>query len=337
MENAKKAFSAIGAIIVLLTCIYLFVNHQRGIGEKYSSDTDRFVFIRDVEKHAGTLTPASIIDDTKTLRLTDIFSDANKSRYGADTRPPDGVGLIVSFIWRNNGTRLREETFRIPVWNHSEQPSNARRREFVDESERKFDQLVQEFVKPVAVRYPYVLVLDTTNGGDNIAPGVQHTIDTMLSLKDAGHTVPFRIHFITGTIYQGDYFIADNVTKEALEEGMNRGRKKPVEDQSFVFSSLRSVLRNLDAGTTVEIYTDGTENSPPPGINLYKSSQLLDESNWKKLDDYFSLEGLTLDGVTIRLHPMKLDDYKKSLLQDKALQYIASRLKLTGAEVSIEL
>jgi hypothetical protein len=155
----------------------------------------------------------------------------------------------------------------------------------------------------------------------------------------------FNFYHLYAEDYQGGREQVDFCDAQAVRDATKRfvapdaGAKK-----SSLFGAIKSGLLELSDSVKntpriivrVHFFTDGLHNDDQ--LSVYKDRTLVEPLNWSKLDEVFSLgDEINLQGFEIHLHKLPANTTDRpQVLMDRALAYLADRLKKKGAEVTVE-
>jgi hypothetical protein len=307
--------------------------------------TVEFTFIRELKDGGNKINPASL-SGVRGEKVAEVFSPENKAAYGAHTATVQGgLGLRVTLRTTFKGKDVGEPKVLnlIPTLT-AEPPSNPARVALVSRAEAEFENALSSFTGEQRVNRATAFFLDTTSGVPRaLAARVAGVVRAEARTCAVGLNI-FNFYNLYAEDYQGgreqvDFCDAQAVTG-ATERFVapNAGAKK-----SSLLGAIKSGLMELSDSVRnmspiivrAHFFTDGLQNDDQ--LSVYKDRTLLEPRNWSKLDAVFDLEGLTLEGFEIHLHKLPANTTDRpQVLMDRALAYLADRLKKKGAEVTVE-
>ncbi len=328
----------VGSLLVIAIVIGSVVTYYANLGKGFIPQTEKLTFTRDVRKDGGVKLDPSKVISMEGVRLTEVFSQERMNRIGADTNPPDGVGLSVDFIIFNGSQELKRETFLIPGWQKYEAKFEDRR-EFVKSEAVRFKEPADRFTDVVKLKLTFGIVVDTTEGVDSrLSARVKEVIREtgVVELASKGHSVVLNMYHITESSYQGGRRRVKLRPPDiaAAEQWLLNGNE---ESNSSVLRGLHSILQEMSTtgeSLRLDIFTDGLENLKE--FSMYQRPEVLEEGHWGKIDEVAHLEALKLEGVEIHLYPLPPRNSRHEMMMEKAHSYLADRLTKAGANVKLE-
>jgi hypothetical protein len=324
-----------GGIAVLGAIIFILLEVFRG-NANFKPETDTATFVRNVKANPGIIKPEEIEASDGTLkgvRLSEIFSLEQTARYGVQTdNPHQGVGLEVVGVIINGG-KTDTLKFAIKGWQRfEEEGSNNARNQMVQAKKKEFSEFISKFTSEFQSNTTSIFVVDRSEG-------ISKTLDYVVRKEvDQIGTINHLIAFQLGeNSYQGERRETnkpgeiEGILDWLLEPGGEEKNTSLIRGLYDVFSAIAEYTAQ---DPEVDVYTDGLENTST--VSVYRNLSLLEKDGWEKLDQVKDLSKLTLDGVTIRLHPLPPKSERYRVMQDKGLEYLKDRLKRAGATVTIK-